>query len=267
MNAISQPAEDRIQTLEAYKADLQSWYSAGSPELRSRINQQGGTVRREVVEAGCYRTITIGPPPAIGGLVMRDIDPFDMMLDPPYGVDLITMVVDAVDQTIGVLRSAPALPANVPVVTVDAEAELGYVFIAMPIDNSDARLVDVLDAIKEAARRCGLTAERVDEPEYNERITDRILESVRKAEYVVVDLTDARPNVFYEAGFAQGLNKTPIYVARNGTSLEFDLKDYPVIFFENMRDLKDGLENRFRGLAAGRTSDHQEFPSRETVDP
>jgi len=68
-------------------------------------------------------------------------------------------------------------------------------------------LVDVLDAIKEAARNCGIHAERVDEPQYNERITDRILESIRKAEYVIVDLTASKPNVFYETGYAHALGR------------------------------------------------------------
>jgi nucleoside 2-deoxyribosyltransferase len=125
----------------------------------------------------------------------------------------------------------------------------GYAFIAMPIDSGDPQLEDVLDAIKEAAQRCGIHAERVDEPQSNERITDRILESIRKAEYVIVDLTGSRPNVFYEAGYAQGLKKTPIYIARDGTKLEFDLKDYPIIFFRSMKELKDGLERRLRGLS------------------
>ena len=100
--------------------------------------------------------------------------------------------------------------------------------------------------------RCGLQAERVDEVQSNERITDRILESIRRAEYVVADLTGARPNVFYEAGYAQGLGKIPIYIARAGTKLEFDLKDYPVIFFSGMRQLKEALETRLRGLAGKR---------------
>ena len=108
---------------------------------------------------------------------------------------------------------------------------------------------DVLDAIKEACDRCGLNAERVDEPESNERITDRILESIRRAEYVIVDLTSSKPNVFYEAGYAQGRGKTPVYIAREGTPLEFDLKDYPIIFFRNMTRLKNDLEQRLRGLA------------------
>ena len=66
---------------------------------------------------------------------------------------------------------------------------------------------------------------------------------------MIVDLTGSRPNVFYEAGYAQGLRKIPIYIAREGTRLEFDLKDYPIIFFRNMKELKDGLEKRLRGLA------------------
>jgi len=248
--------ERRIEILKAFKADLASWHLEGSPELRSRINQQAVFVRREVVEAGCFRTVTLGPPPIVGGLVMKNIDPFDMMLDPPYGVDLITMVTDMVDQTIGALTLAASSPqATSPEVEVDAHVQKGYAFVAMAMDHENPQLPDVLDSIKEAADRCGLVAERVDEPTSNERITDRILESIRKAEYVIVDLTDSRPNVFYEAGYAQGLGKTPIYVARTGTHLEFDLKDYPVIFFENMRALKDGLEKRLRGLAEARRRD------------
>jgi FKBP-type peptidyl-prolyl cis-trans isomerase 2 len=74
---------------------------------------------------------------------------------------------------------------------------------------------------------------------------------------LIVDLTRSRPNVFYEAGYAQGLRKTPIYLAREGTHLEFDLKDYPVIFFRGMKELKDNLEKRLRGLEEGeKTSKH-----------
>ncbi|HIP19479.1 MAG TPA: hypothetical protein EYG78_09125, partial [Sulfurovum sp.] len=93
------------------------------------------------------------------------------------------------------------------------------------------------------ASRCGIEAERVDEVHSNERITDRMLESIRKAEFVIVDLTHSRPNVFYEAGYVHGIGKIPIYLAKEGTKLEFDLKDYPVIFFKNMKQLKDNLEN------------------------
>ena len=134
--------------------------------------------------------------------------------------------------------------------------EPGYAFIAMPMDPEDHTLVDVLDALKEAALRCGIRAERIDEPETNERITDRILESIQKAEHVIVDLTYSRPNVFFEAGYAHALGKIPIYVARQGTKLEFDLKDYPVLFFKNLRDLKEAVEKRIKGLTKNQKTNH-----------
>ena len=135
-------------------------------------------------------------------------------------------------------------------------SEPGYAFIAMPMDPDDHNLVDVLDALKEAALRCGIHAERIDEPETNERITDRILESIQKAEHVIVDLTYSRPNVFFEAGYAHALGKIPIYVARQGTKLEFDLKDYPVLFFKNLRELKEAVENRIKGLTANNKTNY-----------
>lgn len=151
-----------------------------------------------------------------------------------------------------VLFDSPVLKlatVNIPHVQ-PSPIEPGYTFIAMPMDPSDHALIDVLDALKEAALRCGLRAERIDEPETNERITDRILQSIQKAEHVIVDLTYSRPNVFFEAGYAHALGKIPIYVAKEGTKLEFDLKDYPVLFFKNLRELKEAVEKRIKGLTA-----------------
>ena len=124
----------------------------------------------------------------------------------------------------------------------------GKAFIAMPMDSIDPLLDDVLDAVKETARNLGIHAERLAEPASNERVTDPILASIRSAEFVIVDLTYAKPDVYYEAGYAQGVGKVPIFLAREGTEIGSDLKDYPVIFFANIRQLKLGLERRLQGL-------------------
>jgi len=62
----------------------------------------------------------------------------------------------------------------------------GYAFVAMSIDHTRPELDDRLDAIKEAAGRCDIEAERIDEVQSNERITDRMLASIRVAEHVIV---------------------------------------------------------------------------------
>lgn len=242
--------EEKITLLEEFKSNLVAWQNNENSQNRTRVNQRSVWVQREVSEAGCLQTFTVGPPPAVGGVVMQNVNAFDMIFNPPYDISVIPHIHDMIDKTIGVLHTLPLNSSGgQPQVVSEADIHKGYAFIAMQIAPDDPQVEDVLEAIKEAAKRCGIRAERVDEPDSNDRITDRILESIRKAEYVIVDLTSSRPNVFYEAGYAQGIKKTPIYVARDGTKLEFDLKDYPVIFFRGITDLKTKLEKRLRGLS------------------
>ena len=246
--------QEKIEKLEEFKQAVKEWDSSWEnkerrKELRTYLNQNQIWARQQVIEAKCFHILTIGPPPAVGGLIMRNVDPFLSMFDSPYGMDLTGKVVDMIDRTIGVLLNPPPEIKKVDEPTVTAEIVKNYVFVAMPINPDDPGLEDVLESIKEACNRCGVHAERVDEPASNDRITDRIIESIRKAEYVIVDLSQSKPNVFYEAGYAHGFGKIPIYITKDGTKLEFDLKDYPVIFFKNMTQLKDLLENRIRGLS------------------
>jgi len=247
--------QERTERLSKFREYLDRYFNCvdnrEQQELRRLINRGRAAAEREVIEAGQMQLVTIGPPPAIGGLVIKNANPFDMLFDEPYGMSVIPSVIDMIDGTIGVMESSEfqVLGSSPTKGTLDSEVQEGYVFIAMPMDPNNPQLEDVHDAIKEACSRCGLIAERIDEAQSNERITDRILESIVRAQYVVVDLTHARPNVFYEAGFAQGNGKTPIYIARSGTRSEFDLKDYPIIYFENLKQLKARLEERLRALA------------------
>lgn len=43
----------------------------------------------------------------IGGLVMKNIIPFDILFTPPYGMfnDILSYCIDIIDSTIGVLKS------------------------------------------------------------------------------------------------------------------------------------------------------------------
>lgn len=254
--------EEKIKALEDFRGLLQNWsvvrrqrhFTGLDPAaIRSQINQTKAAIRQIVIEQGCMKILTIAPPPAVGGLIMRNVDPFDLIFDPPYRQDMLPVIVDMLDEAIGLIRAEPSIPLKADTqdaATVSAEIVKNFAFVAMPMNPDDHHLGDVLDAIKEAAQRCDVQAERVDDQLSNDRITDRILESIRKAEFVIADLSDARPNVYFEAGYAHALGKTPIYIAAAGTKLEFDLKDYPVIFFRNLRELKHELERRLRAIAS-----------------
>lgn len=141
---------------------------------------------------------------------------------------------------------------TISAIASSCKVQQGTAFIAMAMDPQEPQLEDVLDAIKEGSERCGIIAERIDEAVSNEPITARMLSAIEEAEFVVVDLTKPRPNVYYEAGYAQGLGKTPVYVARQGTEIPFDIKDYPVILYPNMRELKALLAERLTSVSVAR---------------
>lgn len=124
----------------------------------------------------------------------------------------------------------------------------GSAFIAMAMDPTIDALEDVLDAIQQAARQVDITAERIDSRLTNEPITPRMLERIESAEFVVVDITHARPNVFYEAGFATGLGKPPVYIAAKNAETPFDIKDYPIIRYTSLVDLKRQLADMLGSL-------------------
>jgi hypothetical protein len=245
-------AEERIDRLKLFKSNLVEWRKSRDDKLREWLNHNVDAVERDVTEAGCFVRVTISPPPAIGGMIMRNVNPFDMMFENIYSMSLIPKICDMLDQTVGVLLNPPP-EKDIDAPKLTSETQEGYAFVAMTINTEDHQLVDVLEAIKEAAKEFGIAAERIDEAESNDRITSRILASIRRAEYVIADLTNERPNVFYEAGYAEGVGKTPIYIARKGTKVHFDVKDYPIIEFRNMKELKDGLRRRISALIQAKT--------------
>jgi hypothetical protein len=132
---------------------------------------------------------------------------------------------------------------------VKGKQVVGQVFIAMPMDESvRPDFADTHDTLRSVCQQIGLTAKRVDEVQTNDRITDTIRHLIESSEFVIADLTDNRPNVFFEAGYAEGIGITPIYIAKSGTNLHFDVKDYPVILFDNQRALRERVLGRLNAL-------------------
>jgi hypothetical protein len=99
--------DERISLLEDFKSKLLLWRGKHEASARSFINQNLVPVRQLVIDAGCFHTMTIGPPPAIGGPILQGVDPFGAIFNPPYRFDMVQKVVDIIDQTIGVLNTIP----------------------------------------------------------------------------------------------------------------------------------------------------------------
>ena len=99
-------------------------------------------------------------------------------------------------------------------------------------------LEDALDSYKAVCSDFDYKCERVDDASNVPRILPEMIEKIEECAFAIVDLSKESPNVYYELGYAEGHDKTVIVTAKKGTTLPFDAKDIPVIFWENQRGLK-----------------------------
>ena len=122
------------------------------------------------------------------------------------------------------------------------------VFIAMWFhDSTDEALVN---GIEPAIRDAGYRPFRVDQKEHINKIEDEIIAEIRQSKFVVADFTHgedgARGGVYYEAGFAHGLDRPVIFTCRNDAveKLHFDTEHYNHIVWASPEELREKLKNR-----------------------
>lgn len=103
------------------------------------------------------------------------------------------------------------------------------------------------EAIRPAVEKFEYQCLRTVDLHYNGRITDTIWECIRTSHFIIADLTDTRPNCFYELGIAHGLEKIVIPVIDDPENIPFDLKDHNFIVAPRVEELRDALIPRIIG--------------------
>lgn len=106
-NKLSLILEQRIKLLRDFQSALERWFNGEfipkeRSELRSFINRNLIAVRNAVREAGTLKLMTISPPSAVGGLIVKEADPFENLFEDFWGISLIPVAIDSIEQAIGV---------------------------------------------------------------------------------------------------------------------------------------------------------------------
>lgn len=121
-------------------------------------------------------------------------------------------------------------------------------FVAMWFDDSmnEAYEKGIWPAITDA----GYKAVRIDQKDHNNKIDDEIIAEIRRSRFLIADFTQgdtgARGGVYYEAGFAHGLNMPVIFTCRKDAlgKVHFDTRQYNHIVWETPEELRDSLAKR-----------------------
>jgi len=123
-------------------------------------------------------------------------------------------------------------------------------FVLMPFTDKFKPIYD--DHIKPNVIKAGLQCERADDIRGTNLITWDIWEKINRARFLIAELTDRNPNVFYELGLAHALSKDVILLTQSMEFVPFDLKSLRCIPYEftprGMQSLEKNLSATIAGL-------------------
>lgn len=112
--------------------------------------------------------------------------------------------------------------------------------------------------VRPAVESLGLRCVRLDRSHFAGKISEQILREIRESYFVVADLTLARPNCYYEVGFAHAIGKPTILIARDPGQVHFDIRDFNCLAYSSPGALQRLLRDRIEGTVlynAGSASD------------
>jgi hypothetical protein len=121
-------------------------------------------------------------------------------------------------------------------------------FVAMCFDKEMISIWEkgILPAITDESVK--LKPMKIDLKEHNNHIPIEILAEIKKSKILIADFTHNRGGVYFEAGFARGLDIEVIQLCREDfkKELHFDINQINTIFYSTPDDLKEKLTKRLK---------------------
>lgn len=105
-----------------------------------------------------------------------------------------------------------------------------YVFVAMPFSEKFSK---IYRHIKVGIANAGFKCVRVDKVSHTKSIQSKTFDLVSKSKIVVFVADEGNPNAYYEAGFADAMDKEVIILAKEFKDLPFDIRDRQAIDYGN----------------------------------
>src|SRR5206468_2713214 len=125
-----------------------------------------------------------------------------------------------------------------------------FVFMLMPFGSQ----WDLFERVRKVVQDVlGLTCIRADDvPGSGFDLLEKVHAAIDKAELIIAEVSEPNPNVFYELGYAVGIQKPVLLLAQRGVDIPSDLKGRELIYHAGDRsssqvfekDLSDHLRHR-----------------------
>ena len=107
-------------------------------------------------------------------------------------------------------------------------------------------------ALVRACGRLGLSHDVARDTLADRPLITEILARIEASAATVAYLDEARPNVYFEAGYSFGIGKPTILCVKNGVEPDFDVQAFEQVRWRDIADLEAKLEVRLRALIDSR---------------
>ncbi|MCH7887402.1 MAG: hypothetical protein IIA58_05520 [Candidatus Marinimicrobia bacterium] len=123
---------------------------------------------------------------------------------------------------------------------VDIEHKGDFIFVIMPFKEEEFDQTTYYDFINPIVKKeLSIECPRVDDDLIPERIDNKIFTYIKKAKFLIAELTTNNANVIYELAMAHMLNKRVIILTQNDPpKLPFDFDKFPATIYANKEELK-----------------------------
>jgi hypothetical protein len=125
------------------------------------------------------------------------------------------------------------------------------IFVAMPFEGEYEDVY--MFAMAHAAEAVGAACTRVDKEPFTGDIVTRIEREIRGSIAVIADLSEAKPNVMYEVGYAHALGRPCVHICRTPLAeLPFDVRNLNTLAYGEgqIHLLRDQLAQRLEAVLA-----------------
>ncbi|WP_449435080.1 hypothetical protein [Pedobacter steynii] len=125
------------------------------------------------------------------------------------------------------------------------------VFVLTPFHD---RFAQDYEVIKETCLKAGLRCVRGDETYFKGDIFPEMLKLIVKSKLIIANINGRNPNVMYELGVAQALDKSVLLLSGQPENLPIDIKSKRFLIYKTLPDLQEMLRRELLELTGVRFS-------------
>jgi len=126
--------------------------------------------------------------------------------------------------------------------------ERNLVFVIMPFDKKMDKFYEIM---KVECKKLGLHTERADDGIGSGMIIRDVVDLIEKAEFIICDLTDEKPNVYYELGYAHGVGNEPdeiLLIKYDNINTNFDISHLRIYKYSSPEELREIISKKLSNM-------------------